>query len=375
MSLYKRGKVYWYKFDRNGVRYQGSTQCTRKADAELIESAKKVEVAKAKVGIQTHKKVAVPRFDEAMAEFLKWCEVEHAEKPATTRRYKVSSKALLAHFKNLRLDRLDDSAIEDFKDKRRVQKVIPKKTKGSKKPKPTSQIKPATVNRELACLKAMCFYWIRKKAILVNPVKDVKMLAEKQSFHVVTTEEERDYFQHASDPLNDIAGLILETGMRPEEVYGMRFYDVQLKEGFYFNAEGKTPSARRRIPLTRHAQEIIIKLREQVEGVYLFPGRVAGKHVVKVNAAHTATIRRAKLPAFRLYDFRHTFATRFVEAGGDLVTLAQILGHSDLRMVMIYSHPTDPHKIKSIKKLEMYNYDRRKQATEQPSTFSATEAD
>lgn len=378
MTLHKRGKIYWYKFIRDGIPYQGSTKCTRRADAELIENAVKVDVAKERVGLHTPKRTKVPRFEMAMRAFLEWCEVEHADKPATTRRYQVSSRSLLEYFKQIRIDRIDSSAVEDFKDWRRVQKVLPKKTKSQKaqkKQKPTAQIKPATVNRELACLKAMFFYWVRKKAIAANPVKDVKMLVEKRTFHVITVDEERTYFEHASDPLYDIAGLILETGMRPEEVCGMKFYDIRLAEGFYFNSKGKTPSARRRIPLTRRAQEIIVKRHEFVEGEFLFPGRVEGKPIVKVNAAHTATIRRAKLPQFRLYDFRHTFATRFVEAGGDLVTLAQILGHADLRMVMIYSHPTDPHKIQSIKKMEAYNHDRRKKAMEPATTILTTKGD
>ena len=376
MTLYKRGNVYWYNFIRDGVRFQASTGCRRKADAEVIENAKKVEIAKEEVGIKPQQKRGpAPRFDVAMTEFLNWCEVEHSEKPSTLRRYKVSSKSLLAYFKQIRIDRIDSADVEAFKDWRRVQKVTPKKTKKRKQPKPTAQIMPATVNREMACLKAMFFYWIRKKAVAQNPVSDVKMLAEKQDFHVVTPEEEYAYFAAASDPLHDIAAIILETGMRPEEVYGMRFNDIRLKEGFFFNSEGKTPSARRRVPLTRRAQQIIIKRLEEAEGEYLFPGRVAGQPIVKVNAAHTATIGRAKLPRFRLYDFRHTFATRFVEAGGDLVTLAQILGHADLRMVMVYSHPTDPHKQKSIRLMESYNYNRRKGLEETPSTVFATEGE
>lgn len=378
MTLHKRGNIYWYKFIRDGVPYQASTKCTRRADAELIENAEKVRVAQERVGIQTAKRVKVPRFEMAMRSFLEWCEVEHAEKPATTRRYQVSSRSLLEYFKQILIDRIDSSAVEDFKDWRRVQKALPKQTKSQKskkKQKPTSQIKPATVNREMACLKAMFTYWIRKKAILVNPVSDVKMLQEEPSYHVITVEEERAYFQHASDPLYDIAGMILETGMRPEEVCAMRFQNVRLKEEFYFNPMGKTSSARRRVPLTKRAQEIILRRLEMVDGEFLFPGRVEGRHIVKVNAAHTAAIRRAKLGAFRIYDFRHTFATRFVEAGGDLVTLAQILGHADLRMVMIYSHPTDLHKIHSIKKMEAYNHSRRKNAAETATTILTTKGD
>ena len=46
-----------------------------------------------------------------------------------------------------------------------------------------------------------------------------------------------------------------------------------------------------------------------------------------------------------IYDLRHTFATRFAEAtSGDVVALAAILGHANLRTVMRYVHVSREHR-------------------------------
>ena len=63
-------------------------------------------------------------------------------------------------------------------------------------------------------------------------------------------------------------------------------------------------------------------------------------------------MNRCGVEQFRLYDLRHTFATRAAEAGVDLVTLASLLGHSRIQMVMRYAHLIEEHQISAIRKIE-----------------------
>ena len=49
-----------------------------------------------------------------------------------------------------------------------------------------------------------------------------------------------------------------------------------------------------------------------------------------------------------LYEFRHTFATRFGEAVGDPIALAAILGHANLKIVMKYCHTRESHTAKAM---------------------------
>jgi integrase len=57
---------------------------------------------------------------------------------------------------------------------------------------------------------------------------------------------------------------------------------------------------------------------------------------------------------FRLYDLRHTFATRAVAAGADLPTLSELLGHASIQMTMRYVHPAAEQKRLAIEKFEKF---------------------
>jgi integrase len=119
---------------------------------------------------------------------------------------------------------------------------------------------------------------------------------------------------------------------------------------------GKTKAARRRAPLNAAAVEILKKRLEHAKTDYLFPHRRdKTKPMLKVNNAHTATLKNSKVTYFRLYDCRHTFATRAAQNGMDLATLAAVLGHSKLNMVMRYAHPQEQHKADAMKRLEQAN--------------------
>src|SRR4029453_12020683 len=95
------------------------------------------------------------------------------------------------------------------------QKKAPQGRKSSKRSRGTKQLRPATINRELACLKHLFKH--NEDLIPKNPVKGVKFLDEEnEQMRVLNPDEERLYLLAASQPLQDIATLMLETGMRPE---------------------------------------------------------------------------------------------------------------------------------------------------------------
>lgn len=156
--------------------------------------------------------------------------------------------------------------------------------------------------------------------------------------------------------------------MRCGEVQAIRQQDLFFDQGYVYVPDGKTKSAKRRIPLTARASEILERRAASSTTGFLFVGEETGKPITTLKPAHAGAVWRSKVEHFRLYDLRHTFATRFLESGGDLVTLQAILGHSSINMVTRYAHPTDNHKFAAIKQMEKKGIEQRDSAQEQNST-------
>lgn len=112
-------------------------------------------------------------------------------------------------------------------------------------PRTKRRVKPATVNRELACLKALFNHVLKADVPLCNPVSRIKFCEEhNEQTRVLSLEEQETYLEKATLMLRDVATLMLETGMRPEEVYRIRRENVQLEQGFLAILFGKTKRSR-----------------------------------------------------------------------------------------------------------------------------------
>lgn len=368
LRIFKRGKFYWFELVYDGQRYQRSTRVKNQNVAGDIASAFRTGLAKGDVGI-THRK-RVPGFKTACKDFLTWSVQEHQAHPGTAERYRYSSLALLKYFRDAPLDRITADEVERYKTSRAAEyKTVSGKDK--KRIQTKQRLRPATVNRELACLKALFNHAIKADHFIRNPVSDVRFLDENnQQERVLSYAEQRRYLAKASPVLRDVASLILETGMRPEEVYTLPDVNVDIARGFLRITKGKTPSARRRIDLTPTASEILQRRLEAPERQetpeheatpFLFPCQAdISRPLPGIQSAHTRALTDSKVPQFRPYDLRHTWATRAAEAGIDLVTLAAMLGHSRIQMVMRYAHPTQSHQSSATEKLIQHNAEQEK---------------
>ena len=318
-------------------------------------------------------KKEMPMFANAIADFLKWVEFERRE--GTFLRYQSAAKVLLRYFGKLQVDEITSETVERFvmnrsKDFGQLRGRKPKKggTKfpQRKKANPIKQekktISPITINRELGCLKKMLNRLVRNGILKVNPAWNISFLAEEpREFRVITYAEEKEYLIACPQPLRDFATIMIETGLRPKELRNLTVADVSFENGgSLFVRKSKTKAGRRLIPyLSQRAIDILKPRAENTVDDFLFYG---GRGFV--DNTHYKALDRSGVLKFRLYDLRHTYATRQVECGTDIATLQELLGHSKIEMTKKYVHPSNDHKAEAMRRMENARLNWEQQQTE-----------
>lgn len=151
------------------------------------------------------------------------------------------------------------------------------------------------------------------------------------------------------------------TGMRPGEIYALRWEDVQLDVSRIrvqgTKTEMKTNSTRY-VPLTAPAREILEQQRghaQDREYVFTKGGNPTPKIYRILRMASEAcgiAYGRKTQAGLELYCARHTFTTRLLQSGLDLRTVGDITGHTDRELVLHYSHVTPESTKRAISAIE-----------------------
>jgi integrase len=255
----------------------------------------------------TVRRPIVREFDDAAQEFLSWAKMEYRSHPNSHRRLAMSLASAREFFARKPVSTINESEIEAYK----VWRFS------------AHQVRDITVRHDLHALSTFFKYSIKQHWAQANPILSTKIPSDADAvrIHVISPQEEREYFSRAAKNQNlyDLAQLMRNQGMRPEEVLSLRKQDVDLERRQLKIRSGKSKAAQRTLDLTSESLAIVAS-RWHHPSVWVFPSdRISGGHLVRMNSAHDRICREKKGQRalhFVLYDFRHTFATRMAQAVG-----------------------------------------------------------
>lgn len=204
--------------------------------------------------------------------------------------------------------------------------------------------KPATIHRELCILSKIFTLAVKNDYCDYNPCRRVDLPTFDNTQNTVLKIEDQERFLNSFDKwqgkwARDICILVLNTGLRQNDVLSLSKFHVDLNESVIRLVQGKT-GRRVEIPLNSTAKTILAE-RMAIKGSLLFPSPKTGQRAKSIRKALAGACERAEIPHLTIRDLRRTLATRLEEAGVDSVTIARLLGHSDLRMVGRYARSTD----------------------------------
>ena len=196
---------------------------------------------------------------------------------------------------------------------------------------------PATVNREVACLKCIFNKAVKNDKAERNPAQGVKHLKENNERHrVLTLEEYARLLAHCTATLKPIVKMAYHTGMRQGEILNLIWDRVDLKEGFIrLQPEDCKTKEGRDVYLNREMVEILKAMPRGLPGVRVFAykGKALGSTFQKT--FNTAK-KLAKIDDFTFHDLRHTYVTdRDREGHSHFVIMAQT-GHKTMSMLGRY---------------------------------------
>jgi len=350
------GKVLWIRYRDRGGKY-----CRESAQTEdWSEANRKLrERLQARDGnlLEVIRKGESLGFEQWVDSFLE----NYSKPPIRAQKTHEANQRCATHLKAAftgnKLVELTADAIEDYLRRRLRQRVRVKLAQGYRE---KGVLKSSTVHQEFRVLRRMLNVAVRKKLLPANPCAGVEFpVAVKGLFrpHYVTWSEQRTIEAHAPEHLRNIVRIITETGLRIyKELIAMKKEQLDLANAMVWIPDSKTPNGVAEVPLTPLALEAF---RDQIRlspcSPYLFPSdQNPSGHLRTLKTTWEATLRRANVGYFRIYDLRSTYATRLSAGGVADEWVTQMLRQGDAQVFKKYSQMKLQMKREALEKLNRH---------------------
>ncbi len=224
------------------------------------------------------------------------------------------------------------------------------------------RVKQSTVNREIALLRHMFNVAIDEGIVAINPArggpglkafKETRRMRylEMEGIEILLTAIDARIAKNSTDKLKSNAKKFwqflhtavitaLHTGMRKGEILSLRWDQINWEKRHALLTDTKNAEPRR-VPIDQILLHELAEHRQRLDKSELvFPSYDRDGNVVAlkdVKVAFGKVLKDASIANFRFHDLRHTFASHYMMSGGNLYTLAKILGHKDIKMTQRYA--------------------------------------
>jgi integrase len=353
--VYRRAdsKIWWMRYrDTSGTRHLEST-----GTEDWDEAQRRM---RDRLQARDNRTLEVVRRGEQLT-FQVWADrfMENYSKPPirapkTHEANERAMKHLQAAFGSCRLVDVTAEDIEQYLRSRLKKRACVRTKDGFRE---LGLLKATTVHQEFRVLRRALNVAVRKKFLSANPCASVEFPVSIRGLfrpHYVTWSEQQLIEFHAPEYLKNVIRIITETGLRIyKELLPMKKEQVDLGNAVAWIPDSKTPNGVADVPLTPlAAQAFQDQFRLAGPGEYLFPSDQNPKgHLTTLKTTWHKTLKRAKIPYFRLYDLRSTFATRLSAGGVADEWVTQMLRQGDAKVFKKYSQMKLQMKREALEKI------------------------
>lgn len=322
-NLEQRGGIWHLRYVHKGKVYRKSTGVHDLARAKRRATAIKKEIQDGTFGWV---KTVAPTFKDWATQYLNkyyalgtGAQAFDAKRPYTERGYIEGNifKRVAAVVGSKRIDAITQSDLVGY--------VRMREGEGAA---------VATVNRELVALRLLYRAAIADKLVTDNPCDGIKRKKPNVRKRLLTRENEAVIRKHADPTWVRYMDVALGTGLRAKELRMMRPCDLRHDGTWVFVQAGSNKrNTSREVPLSPAVMTALKEQAQSREGGDTTPywPEVGGTHAYRYFERLCA---RLKIEQVSPHDFRRTFATRWVERGGNLKNLQTVLGHKDIAVTM-----------------------------------------